>query len=111
MLPGVWKLVCFRQENSKLWECGNLAVLGRDFQGARGKRGKLAFHAFHSPAFPQFSGRGFAIGMRMLPIVSGAQKVARNPDYSSSLLSRISNLNCQPSKLINMRPNSRQVIS
>jgi hypothetical protein len=36
---------------------------------------------------------------------------ARNPDYSSSLLSLISNLNCQPSKLISMRPNSRHVIS
>ena len=35
---------------------------------------------------------------------------AGNPDYSSSLLSLISNLNCQPSKLISMRPNSRHVI-
>ncbi len=31
--------------------------------------------------------------------------------HKSSLLSRISSLNCQPSKLINMRPNSCQVIS
>ena len=31
--------------------------------------------------------------------------------HNSSLLSRISSLNCQPSKLINMRPNSCQVIS
>ena len=32
-------------------------------------------------------------------------------DHSSSLLSRISNLNCQPSKVINIRPNSSQVMS
>ena len=31
-------------------------------------------------------------------------------DHNSSLLSRISNLNCQPSKEINIRPNSSQSI-
>ncbi len=66
---GVLPFVCRRQENPKLWECGNRARLGR------------------------------------------AATSVRNPDYSSSLLSLISNLNCQPSKLISMRPNSRQVIS
>src|SRR6266446_8554817 len=34
----------------ELWECGNLACLWRDSQGARGKRGKPAFGF---PRFPQ----------------------------------------------------------
>jgi NADH dehydrogenase len=35
----------------ELWECGNLAVFWRDFQGLVGRVGSLplAFHAFHSP--------------------------------------------------------------
>jgi hypothetical protein len=37
--------------------------------------------------------------------------IRASPGYRSSLLSRISSLNCHPSKLINMRPNSCQVIS
>src|SRR3954471_4644938 len=37
--------------SSELWECGNLAWVWRDFQGAveRGGSLLLAFHAFHSP--------------------------------------------------------------
>jgi hypothetical protein len=34
--------------SSELWECGNLACLWRDSQGARGKRGKTVF------GFPRF---------------------------------------------------------
>ena len=37
--------------------------------------------------------------------------IRASPGYRSALLSRISSLNCHPSKLINMRPNSCQVIS
>jgi hypothetical protein len=37
-------------QSSELWECGNLAGLWRDSQGARGKRGKPAFGF---PRFPQ----------------------------------------------------------
>jgi hypothetical protein len=46
--------VCFlfseRASLSELWECGNLAAVGRDFQGARGKSGKPVFGF---PRFPQ----------------------------------------------------------
>jgi hypothetical protein len=40
----------FQTASPELWECGNLAAFGRDFQGARGKRGKPAFGF---PRFPQ----------------------------------------------------------
>jgi hypothetical protein len=42
----------FREKESlsELWECGNLAVFGRDFQGAGGKSGKPDFGF---PRFPQ----------------------------------------------------------
>ena len=43
--------------------------------------------------------------------VSAVLPIRASLGYRSSLLSRISSLNCHPSKLINMRPNSCQVIS
>ncbi len=41
---------------------------------------------------------------------SKIQHVSKRPFYTSSLMSRISSLNCQPSKLTNIRPSSSQLI-
>jgi hypothetical protein len=47
----------------------------------------------------------------LAPFAVSAVFRSASPGYRSSLLSRISSLNCHPSKLINMRPNSCQGIS
>ena len=162
---GKWK-TCFwfstfpPPSSSKLWECGNLARLWRDSQGARGKRGKPAFgfprfpqpRHFHSFALVLLAAEGpfkSATATTAWPsaeeVCSRASRVPAlsrlflraehwlppdrrsapawpacrfcslpiraSPGYRSALLSRISSLNCHPSKLINMRPNSCQVIS
>src|ERR1022692_4918160 len=49
----------------ELWECGNLAGLWRDFQGARGKSGEACFWLSTlstGPAFPQLCAVVFSTG-------------------------------------------------
>jgi hypothetical protein len=95
----------------------------------------LAFRAFHSPgistalrdvryrrghpARPQDQQETMPpaippVGRRLpgpLLAISVVLPIQESRRHKSSLLSRISSLNCHPSKLINMRPNSCHVIS
>src|SRR5664279_526628 len=52
------------------WECGNLACLWRDFQGARGKRGKPAV------GFPRFPQPRHFHGALFLIVIAGCGPVA-----------------------------------
>src|SRR5437868_15220575 len=48
--PGFGFPLSHPPSSPELWECGNLAAFGRDFQGVRGKSGKPVFGF---PLFPQ----------------------------------------------------------